>query len=156
MMGPNTVSGHLSVIYTTECQINFALRLLQPVMRALRAARSPSALPQSSTQDVVSVTPEAEGRDIDATQDKARRLVWASGCTSWFIHKSGRNTAMFPDWQYKFWLRSVFIPWQDFSYHTSASWEEESRGSVRIGSVLTTAAVVGALLGSVAYRCYYR
>jgi hypothetical protein len=103
MMGPNTLSGHLSVIYTTECQFNFTLRVLQPILKG--------------QADIVEVTAEAEKRDISKVQEKAKGLVWATGCTSWFIdEKTGRNTIMFPDWQYKFWLRSVFLSWGDFEY----------------------------------------
>ncbi|KIL83770.1 hypothetical protein FAVG1_13046 [Fusarium avenaceum] len=103
MMGPNTLSGHLSVIYTTECQINFTLRVLQPILKG--------------DADIVEVTAEAEKRDINRVQKKAKELVWATGCTSWFIEeRTGRNTIMFPDWQYKFWLRSVFVSWGDFEY----------------------------------------
>ncbi|KAF2867214.1 hypothetical protein BDV95DRAFT_622451 [Massariosphaeria phaeospora] len=32
LMGPDSVTGHLSVIYTVECQINFGLRLLAPIL----------------------------------------------------------------------------------------------------------------------------
>lgn len=152
MMGPNTVSGHLSVIYTTECQINLSMRLLKPIMRALDASRS-SSMFGSRTHDVVSVSSKAESRDISSVQDKAEKLVWASGCTSWFIHKSGRNTAMFPDWQYKFWLRSVLIQWGDFRYRASTNWEEESRRGINFGMGMTTIAVVGAVLGGLAYKC---
>lgn len=103
MMGPNTLSGHLSVIYTSECQINFTLRAIRPILE--RRA------------DVVEVTAEAEKRDIDEVQEKAKKLVWATGCTSWFIEtKSNRNTIMFPDWQFKFWWRSLFVPSGDFEY----------------------------------------
>lgn len=119
MMGPNTLSGHLSVIYTTECQINFTLRVIKPILRALSASRS--VLPSiGSVDDIVEVKSDAEKRDIDTVQEKARKLVWATGCTSWFIEtKSKRNTIMFPDWQYRFWLRSIFIPWNDFDYRKS-------------------------------------
>ncbi|KAJ4252392.1 hypothetical protein NW762_010990 [Fusarium torreyae] len=119
MMGPNTLSGHLSVIYTTECQINLTMRLISPVMRALNNSRS--RLPSLwSAPDIVEVTPDAEERDIAEVQDKAKKLVWASGCSSWFIEpKTGRNSIMFPDQQYQFWLRSVFVAWNDFSYRLS-------------------------------------
>ena len=154
MMGPNTVSGHLSVIYTTECQINFAIRLLAPVMRAIQASRS--AFPSiRGTHDIVSVKPEAEKRDIDTVQEKAKRLVWASGCTSWFIHgKSKRNTSMFPDAQYKFWLRSVFISWGDFEYRTSEAFRKESRGTGSRAAAFMLSAVMGAAIGSVAYKLH--
>ncbi|KAF5539378.1 monooxygenase [Fusarium napiforme] len=103
MMGPNTLSGHLSVIYTTECQINYTMRVLRPIL--------------IGKADIVEVTLEAEKKDIDRVQEKAKRLVWATGCTSWFIdEKTNRNTIMFPDWQFKFWLRSVFVAWSDLEY----------------------------------------
>ncbi|KAK1533129.1 hypothetical protein CPAR01_09837 [Colletotrichum paranaense] len=119
MMGPNTLSGHLSVIYTTECQMNLTMRLITPIMRAL--SNSKSRLPSIwNAPDVVEVTPSAEDKDITNVQDKAKKLVWASGCTSWFIEpNTNRNSIMFPDWQYRFWLRSVFVTWSDFSYRLS-------------------------------------
>ncbi|GKU04504.1 4-hydroxyacetophenone monooxygenase protein [Fusarium langsethiae] len=105
MMGPNTLSGHLSVIYTTECQFNFTLRIIHPII--------------TGKTDIVEVTPEAEARDINNVQEKAKRLVWATGCTSWFIDETtGRNTIMFPDWQFKFWWRSVFVNWEDLEYRS--------------------------------------
>ncbi|KAF3017173.1 hypothetical protein E8E14_011873 [Neopestalotiopsis sp. 37M] len=121
MMGPNTLSGHLSVIYTTECQVNFMMRCIAPVMSALSTAKGASrAQSKRKLLDTVVVTPEAETRDLAETQAKARRLVWASGCTSWFLDAAtGRNTVMFPDWQYKFWIRSFWIPWKDFMFGSS-------------------------------------
>lgn len=124
-MGPNTLSGHLSVIYTVECQINFTLRVIRPVLQA-RA-------------DTVEVGVEAEKRDIDHVQRKAKGLVWATGCTSWSIEeKSGRNTSMFPDWQYNFWARSVFVSWDDFLY----KWRDTPRdGHLKRRTALVTASL---------------
>jgi hypothetical protein len=120
MMGPNTLSGHLSVIYTSECQINYTLRVIKPVMQALQSSRS--RLPTwRGAPDIVAVSAEAEARDIASTQSKAKKLVFASGCTSWAVEdKTQRNTAMFPDWQYRFWIRSIFVAWSDLVYRTSA------------------------------------
>lgn len=132
MMGPNTLSGHLSVIYTTECQINYTMRVLRPIL--------------TGKADIVEVTPEAEKKDIDNVQEKAKRLVWATGCTSWFIdEKTNRNTIMFPDCQFKFWLRSVFVAWNDLEYR-SVSTNEPVKVSGVSSSLLTVAGLVG--LGS--------
>ncbi|KAI8625859.1 FAD/NAD(P)-binding domain-containing protein [Xylariaceae sp. FL1651] len=124
MMGPNTLSGHLSVIYTTECQVNFTMRLIHPIMKNLASAKLKNSNYENSLSTVgsIMVTPEAETRDLAETQVKARRLVWASGCSSWFLDPAtGRNFVMFPDWQYKFWIRSVWIPWSDFVYRSGSS-----------------------------------
>ncbi|KAM0545358.1 hypothetical protein ACHAPJ_011430 [Fusarium lateritium] len=152
MMGPNTLSGHLSVIYTTECQINLTMRLISPVMRTLNNSRS--RLPTLwSAPDTVEVAPDAEQRDIAEVQDKAKKLVWASGCSSWFIEpKTGRNSIMFPDQQYQFWLRSVFVAWKDFSYRLSKDGDAVARklgpGS---GSLLTLVSCLVVGVGAWAY-----
>src|ERR1700748_278611 len=79
LMGPNTLSGHLSVMYTTECQIGFILRVIQPILESIHRPLG-SDYPES-----VVVTAPAERRDVEMVDRKAKKLVWASGCTSWFI-----------------------------------------------------------------------
>lgn len=115
MMGPNTTTGHLSVIYSTECQVNFSLRVLGPI---LKKASLFSLMEQPTS---VAVTLTAERNDNQWIQDFSKNLVWASGCTSWYIDpKTGRNTMLYPDWQFKYWLRSIFVPIkQDFVYKRS-------------------------------------
>lgn len=147
MMGPNTCSGHLSVIYTTECQVNYTMRVIAPIMKALRVKRS--VLPViRSVPDVVEVKAEAEQKDIDIVQEKAQKLVWASGCTSWAVDtRTGRNNMMFPDWQYRFWLRSVFVAWDDLLYRTSkdaASIQEQKRPGTGSLAAAAVSAVIGA------------
>ncbi|KAI0553197.1 putative monooxygenase [Xylaria curta] len=119
LMGPNTASGHASVVYTSECQIGFTLRVIKPILKALKAQRSILPVIGQKT-DIVKVKPEAEKADIDTTQERLKRLIWSSGCTSWAIDPvNGRNTTMYPDFQFKYWLRSVFISWPDFEFSTS-------------------------------------
>ncbi|TGJ80712.1 hypothetical protein E0Z10_g8050 [Xylaria hypoxylon] len=119
MMGPNTASGHGSVTYITECQIGFTLRVIKPILKALKAQRSILPVIGRKT-DIVKLKPEAEDADINTIQERLKSLVWASGCTSWAIDpETGRNTTMYPDFQYKFWLRGLFIPWRDFELSTS-------------------------------------
>lgn len=153
MMGPNTLSGHLSVIYTTECQINFAMRVIKPIMGALKTGRSFFPITRTA-YDIVDVKATAEKKDVDTVQEKAKKLVWASGCTSWFIEtKSNRNTSMFPDYQYKFWLRSVFISWGDFNCRTSKTLADaRGSGGFSNGLVLTTAATAFVGLGAFCLR----
>ncbi|KAI1278245.1 putative monooxygenase [Xylaria sp. FL0933] len=119
IMGPNTASGHGSVTYTSECQIGFTLRVIKPILNALRAQRSSLPVIGQKT-DIVKLKPEAEAADIETVQERLKGLVWASGCTSWALDpKNGRNTTMYPDFQYKYWIRSIFIPWDDFELSTS-------------------------------------
>lgn len=140
MMGPNSISGHLSVVYTSECQINFTLRVIQPVMAALarQEQRQHHKSPQSKLlswlcdrrggsgeADIVAVKPEAERLDLETTQRKAKKLVWATGCTSWAVDEgTGRNFAMYPDWQFVFWWRSWWVRWRDFELSRSGGLKE--------------------------------
>lgn len=113
-MGPNTVTGHLSVIYTVECQINFVLRLIEPIIKSTHPSRKLLQSPEITSVDVKQLSAI---RDSNWMQSKLKKLVWASGCTSWALDpKTGVNIAMYPEYQFLFWLRSVFIPSRDFEY----------------------------------------
>lgn len=95
-MGPNTVTGHLSVIYTVECQINFTLRLLDPILKSLPAYRSRSFIPRvlAPSLATVEVKTEAAIADSQWTQAAAKKLVWASGCVNWAVDpKTGLNNS---------------------------------------------------------------
>ncbi|KAI6777650.1 Glucose-methanol-choline oxidoreductase [Emericellopsis cladophorae] len=138
LMGPNTASGHGSVSYITECQINFTMRVIKPVLKALKAQRSRLPVLGSAT-DVVEVQQGAEKQDIDNVQERVKDLVWSSGCTSWALDETTRrNTTMYPDFQYRYWLRSVFVPWKDFEFSRSSVLEESLAGkSVGLGTWAT-------------------
>lgn len=149
-MGPNTLSGHLSVIYTTECQINFAIRIIRPILNAIKTELSWLTVSRPD-RDIVAVKPSAEKKDIETVQQKAKKLVWATGCTSWFIDgNTKRNTIMFPDWQYKFWLRSIFVSWDDFAYRTSATFKKGAKRAP-MGNVTSICAAFGVIIGVGAY-----
>ncbi len=151
-MGPNTVTGHLSVIYTVECQINFTLRLLEPILKSLPSYQSRSFIPpilSGATPSTIEVRPEAAMHDFDWTQREAKKLVWASGCTNWAIDpKTGMNNMMYPDWQFMYWFRSVFWRKQDFVFRDSKA-EEVQPGRARkwLLRFLTAGALVGVLVG---------
>lgn len=106
MMGPNTVNGHLSVIYSSECQINFTLRMLDPVLRSPKREIA-----------AVEIRQEAETEENAWIQDRAKQLVWSTGCTNWYVEpKTAKNLMVYPHWQWHYWLRSFFIPREDVVY----------------------------------------
>ncbi|KAF2654527.1 cyclohexanone 1,2-monooxygenase [Lophiostoma macrostomum CBS 122681] len=150
MMGPNTVTGHLSVIYTVECQINFTLRLLAPVLQTLPSYRSRSLIPDilAPAPITIEVTPEAALADSAWTQREAKKLVWASGCANWAVDaKTGLNNMMYPDWQFWYWFRSVFYKEEDFVYRDEKTGKRIRPGSW--GKTLSTWVGAGTLVGAV-------
>ncbi|UPX13704.1 uncharacterized protein EKO05_0004203 [Ascochyta rabiei] len=147
LMGPNTVTGHLSVIYTVECQINFTLRLLTPILTTLPSYRARSLVPSvlAPVPSTIEVRPEAAQQDFEWTQREAKKLVWASGCTNWAIDpKTGLNNMMYPDWQFMFWWRSVFWRKQDFVYRDEKTGQEVEPGNKK--RWLVRALTLGALV----------
>jgi cation diffusion facilitator CzcD-associated flavoprotein CzcO len=87
LYGPNTGSGHNSVIYQTECQVNFLCRMIAPVL----AGKAKSVMPKTEPQLELN-------RRIQAGLPN---LTFSSGCTSWFLDKHGNNTYVWPDYSYK-------------------------------------------------------
>ncbi|OAL47737.1 FAD/NAD(P)-binding domain-containing protein [Pyrenochaeta sp. DS3sAY3a] len=162
LMGPNTVTGHLSVIYTVECQINFLLRVIRPILEGLDKSRhSPTFVSRAGCAQSVMVKLEAEIKDNDWIQRKCQELVWSSGCTSWFIDpKTGRNTQMYPRWMFLFWIRSFWVSWDDFIYRSLASSKESARvmtsyrswsGSALLGMIAAVAAACFATMASLQF-----
>ncbi|CAI6335770.1 unnamed protein product [Periconia digitata] len=152
LMGPNTTTGHLSVIYTVECQINFILRLIDSLVRSLPSYRTrllPSLTPSflRPAPRTIEVTREAAQRDSAWTQKEARKLVWNSGCVNWAVdQKTGLNNMMYPDWQYLFWLRSVFWKKSDFEYRdekTGVVVSRSSSGLLSLAGLMAVSLMVG-------------
>jgi cation diffusion facilitator CzcD-associated flavoprotein CzcO len=92
LLGPNTGLGHNSMIYMLESQINHVIDALR-VMRERGAA-------------VAEVKPEVQqayNRELDA---KMAGTVWSTGCSSWYLDDTGRNPTLWPDWTWRFRLRT--------------------------------------------------
>ncbi len=93
--GPNTGLGHNSVVYMLEAQIGHVLRCI----RLLRRRNAPSI-------------------EIDATEQASfvrkldrwmQRTVWLTGCRSWYLDRSGRNTTLWPGFSFGYWLRTLRV-----------------------------------------------
>jgi hypothetical protein len=150
-MGPNTVTGHLSVIYTVECQINFILRLLTPLIHSLPTYRSTSPIPSflAPSPATIEVRLDAALQDSAWTQKEAKKLVWASGCTNWAVDaKTGMNNMMYPDWQVMYWWRSVWLKKRDFFFKDETTGKEVSPGEGMrwIKRLILAAVLVGGVL----------
>ena len=137
MMGPNTVTGHTSVIFSSACQILLTLGLLKPILK-------PGLFQSPAT--VVEVKPEAAARDIANTRETLKEFVWSAGCTSWALDPgTNTNIAMYHNYQWHFWLRCLFLRSNDFTYRIPG----KGRRSLAVGygwQYLRRAALLAALL----------
>ncbi|KNG83939.1 putative dimethylaniline monooxygenase [Aspergillus nomiae NRRL 13137] len=65
--------------------------------------------------DSIMVRSEAQQRDLSWVHDKLSHLVFNSGCQSWWMDPVTRkNTFIYPDPMYKYWLRTILPSWPDF------------------------------------------
>ncbi len=61
------------------------------------------------------VKPEAQYRDLAWVHGKLKNLVFNSGCQSWWMDpKTKKNTFIYPDPMFLYWLRTIFPRWSDF------------------------------------------
>ena len=88
MTGPNTGLGHTSIVYMIESQIAH-------VMRALETMRAQGAV-------TAEVRPEVQERYNAEIDSKMDGTVWNSGCASWYIDATGRNSTLWPDFTWRF------------------------------------------------------
>lgn len=103
LYGPNAATSQHSVIFHSECQINYSCRLLRPVLSGSSPALS------------IMVKPEAQKRDLSWVHEKLKNLVFNSGCQSWWMDpQTKKNTFIYPDPMFKYWLRTIFPTWSDF------------------------------------------
>lgn len=116
LYGPNAGTGQHSVIFHSECQINYTCRLLRPV------------LGRNGNADSIMVKPSAQQRDLEWVHGKLKDLVFDSGCQSWWMDPvTKKNTFIYPDPMYKYWLRTIFPRWGDFQIKRSEPLGSELR-----------------------------
>jgi len=88
MLGPNTGLGHTSMVYMIESQVNY-------VIDALRKMRDDGV-------DTVEVKRDTVRAYNDRLDEMHEGTVWTTGCKSWYLDDTGRNSTIWPDWTFRF------------------------------------------------------
>jgi cation diffusion facilitator CzcD-associated flavoprotein CzcO len=88
LLGPNTGLGHNSVVYMVESQIAY-------VIDALRTMSARGA-------GTIEVSADAQAAFNVAVDQRMVDTVWSSGCASWYIDETGRNSTLWPDWTWRY------------------------------------------------------
>jgi cation diffusion facilitator CzcD-associated flavoprotein CzcO len=111
LLGPNAATGHTSAVMAAENSVNYALRVIRPVLEG-RAS-------------IANLKWNAEEEYSDRMQEALRNTVWNSGCQSWYVKKDGDtnnqtwNAMSYPWSQGHFWYRSLFPIWSDWEFRVS-------------------------------------
>ena len=82
LLGPNSGTGHNSVVLMAEAQADYVAQALEH----LRAGRADWLEPTQQAADAYAA--EMAERHAD--------LVWASGCGSWYLNEDGVNDTLYP------------------------------------------------------------
>jgi len=89
LMGPNTGLGHTSVLIMLEAQTEHLLSALEHMRARCAAAIEPR--------------PEAQAAYVEEIERRMKGTVWTSGgCASWYLDRTGRNSALWPDSTWRF------------------------------------------------------
>ncbi|KAF4632931.1 hypothetical protein G7Y89_g5190 [Cudoniella acicularis] len=101
LYGPNTGTGHTSVILASENAINLILNFIKPIIEG--------------DATTVEVKKEAELKYTKDLQSALKKTVWNDpGCRSWYKTSDGWNSNTYPYSQFNFWLRCAFPTWSDW------------------------------------------
>jgi cation diffusion facilitator CzcD-associated flavoprotein CzcO len=101
LCGPNTGLGHSSMVYMIESQLAY-------VIDALRHMAERGA----DTIEVRQDTAERFNADLD---ERMQGTVWNTGCASWYLDATGRNSMLWPDWTWRFRQRTASFDPADFT-----------------------------------------
>jgi cation diffusion facilitator CzcD-associated flavoprotein CzcO len=82
IFGPNTATGHSSVVMASENMVNYSLKFIKLVL--------------SGDAKTVDVKKEAEMAFATEMQEALKDTVWRSGCNSWYYTKDGWNSTVYP------------------------------------------------------------
>lgn len=88
IVGPNVTLGHSSMVYMIETQVEAISRLLEAC-----EARGDATL---------EVREAVQAQFNQRLQKRLAGSVWASGCNSWYQHRSGKITQLWPDFTFRF------------------------------------------------------
>ncbi|KAG9206014.1 hypothetical protein G6514_006292 [Epicoccum nigrum] len=129
IFGPNTATGHSSVVMASENMVNHSLNFIRVVLNG-----------EAST---VEVNKEAEIAYTTEIQTALKDTVWQSGCSSWYYTKDGWNSTVYPYTQIDFWRRCTFPNYNDWNiaYTSKGIAKIRRRRALRLLSV--TLAIIG-------------
>ncbi|KFY32734.1 hypothetical protein V495_08794 [Pseudogymnoascus sp. VKM F-4514 (FW-929)] len=103
IFGPNTVTGHSSVVLASENMVNYAMRMIGPILNGDASS--------------VEVKKEAEMAWTADLQKSLKKRVWnIGGCRNWYKGEDGWNSTTYPYSQIWFSLLCMFPNYRHWNY----------------------------------------
>jgi len=110
------VTGHTSAVLGIENSINYALRIIRPLLEGKAS--------------VAEVKRSAEEAHVSKVHKAIKEMVWSTGgCKSWYTRPTATsggekqvwNGTTYPWWSGRFWCDCLFPVWGDWEYTVSES-----------------------------------
>ncbi len=95
LLGPNTGLGHNSIIFMIESQAKYIAQALGYMKKHKLSA--------------LEVRKDVEDQFIEKIQKQSKNSVWQSGCESWYLDGSGKNTTLWPSFTFMYWLKTRYF-----------------------------------------------
>jgi cation diffusion facilitator CzcD-associated flavoprotein CzcO len=93
IVGPNTGLGNNSIVFMIEAQVRYVISALKAMDKHNLAT--------------IEVRPEAHAAFQDEVQQRMPGSVWTDGgCRSWYLDRTGRNSTLWPDFTWRYALRT--------------------------------------------------
>jgi cation diffusion facilitator CzcD-associated flavoprotein CzcO len=93
LVGPNTGLGNNSIVFMIEAQVRYVVAALQAMER--------------HGLETVEVRPHVHERFQREVQSRMAGSVWTDGgCRSWYLDRNGRNSTLWPDFTWRYALRT--------------------------------------------------
>jgi len=100
LYGPNTNLGHQSIIYMLESQIRYVVACLKKLQDGRRS---------------LVVRKDVQDRYNAQIQNRLRRTIWATGCSTWYLTAAGKNTTNWPGYTFEFRRLTRRPNWDDYA-----------------------------------------
>lgn len=100
IVGPNTGLGHNSMIYMIESQVRYISEAIQYMNK--------------NKVKAIDVKPDVQKSYNEKIQKRLQNTIWKSGCKSWYMTKSGKNTTLWPGFTFEYRARTYFFQPNDY------------------------------------------
>ena len=131
LFGPNTATGHTSVILASENMVNYSLNFIKPILAG-----------DVTTYEVTESAERAWTADVQA---QLKNSVFTSGgCRNWYTSENGWNSTTYPRNQVDFTLRCMFPRWD----HWQAQYTRKGLVKLNLGRLLKLFTLVSTASGA--------
>ncbi len=104
IVGPNTGLGHSSMVLMIEAQVKYATQCIKSIL--------------SKNWKSMNIKLESQFRYNLEISKKLSTSIWAESCNSWYIHRNGKNTTLWPGFTFEFANKTKTFDYDDFEIKT--------------------------------------